>query len=172
MTLIVEDGTARSDAESFCSVAAATAYHAARGNAEWAALASDTIREQLLRKATDYMEQVYRSRWDGYKKTNTQALSWPRYEVLIKDSTFIAYYSNTTVPNGVINACAELALRANTEDLAPDIERQIKKTKVDVIEVEYVDGAPVNKQYKAIDYMLEPYFSASGGNFNISVVRA
>lgn len=171
MALITEDGTCKTDAESFCSVSAASAYHAKRANTAWDNLDIDT-QEALLRKATDYMEQVYRARWAGYRKTNTQALSWPRYDVPIKDAALAAYYANDAVPTGVINACAELALKANSAELAPDIERQVKKTKVDVIEVEYVDGAPVNTQYKAIDNMLDPYFSSGGGGLNISVVRA
>lgn len=51
MSLVTEDGTAKADAESYCTVAFATTYHSDRGNAAWAALASDTVREQLLRPA-------------------------------------------------------------------------------------------------------------------------
>ena len=172
MSLNVETGQAGSDSESFCSVADATTYHANRGNTAWAALASDTIREQLLRKATDYMEQVYRERYDGYRKTNTQALSWPRYDVPIKDAPLASYYANDIVPTGVINACAELALKAASGDLAPDIGRQAKRVKVDVIETEYFEGAPVTTQYRAIDNMLEPYFGSGSSGMNISLVRA
>ncbi len=171
MSIIIEDGTAKTDAESYCSVAAADTYHSKRGQTDWAALTTDQ-KEQSLRKATDYMEQVYRSRWAGYRKTNTQSLSWPRYDVPIKDAPLVSYYDYNSVPTGVVNACAELALKANTAELSPDIERQVKKTKVDVIEVEYVDGAPVNTQYKAIDNMLDPYFKSGGSGLNISVVRA
>jgi hypothetical protein len=171
VALIVEDGTGRADAESFCSVAAATAYHAARGNTAWAALASDTVREQLLRKATDYMEQVYRLRWDGYKKTNTQALSWPRYDVPMRDAALESYYADNIVPAQVANACAELALKANTVTLAPDVGPQKKRVKVDVIETEYADGASQITQFRAIDNMLAPFLT-DGSSLNISVVRA
>jgi hypothetical protein len=88
MALVVEDGTARADAESYCSVAAADTYHANRGNTVWAAL-TQTVKEQCLRKATDYMV-VYRNAWDGYRKTTTQALDWPRFMVPIKDN-FLLY---------------------------------------------------------------------------------
>lgn len=176
MALIVEDGTGRADAESLCTVAAATAYHAARGNAVWAALASDTVREQMLRKATDYMEQVYRLKWAGNLLSTTQALSWPRYLVPIKGfssgmrSGVGAYYASNIVPTVVANACAELALRAISGDLAPDITRLKKRVKVDVIETEYVDGATPYVRYRAIDRMLDPFMSGTAGG--IALVRA
>ncbi len=171
MSLVVEDGTARTDAESFCSVAAATAYHAARGNAAWAALASDTVREQMLRRATDYMEQVYRARWDGVRKTVTQMLSWPRYNVPIKDAVITQYYPNDAIPTQVVNACAELALKAITGSLAPDVNPQKKRVKVDVIETEYFESATGYTRYRAIDNMLEPFLDGSSG-MNMKVARA
>jgi hypothetical protein len=169
MSLIVEDGTGLAGAESFCSVAAATVYHATRGNAAWAALASDTVREQMLRKAADYMEAVYRSKWDGFRISAGQALSWPRNDVPVKD--FAGFYENDTVPAVVANACAELALRAITGGLAPDVKRLVKRIKVDVIETEYADGATPYTRYRAVDNMLEPFFGGSSG-MNIKVVRA
>lgn len=170
MTLVTEDGTAKADAESFCTVAAATTYHAARGNAAWAALSSDTVREQLLRKATDYIEQVYRLRWAGCRKTTTQALSWPRYDVPVKDAQLAQYYSHTIVPTQVINACAELALKAASSELAPDVGRLKKRVRVDVIETEYADGATPYTRYRAIDNMLESLLATTGMTMN--VVRA
>ena len=67
MAIVVEDGTGKSTAESYISVADASTYHTARGNTAWAALTTDALREAALRKATDFMRQVYRSRWQGYK---------------------------------------------------------------------------------------------------------
>lgn len=176
MAIVVEDGTGKSDAESYINVADATTYHAARGNAAWAALASDTVREQMLRKATDYMEQAYRLRWAGTRLTSTQALSWPRYDVPQKDAPggygpWPAYYPQDEVPVAVANACAELALRAAADDLAPDVGRLKSRTKVGPIEVEYVAGSPAYTRFRAVDNMLAP-FLGSGGGLNMPVVRA
>lgn len=171
MALITEDGTGLSNAESYCAVVDASAYHAARGNAAWAALASDTVREQYLRRATDYMEQVYRSRWLGYRNTTTQALSWPRSQVPFPDGGVYAYYANDAVPTEVKNACAELALKAAAGELAPDIEQRVKREKVDVLEVEYAETGPQYAQYRAIDNLLAPLLSSVGGAFR-GVVRA
>lgn len=168
MALVTEDGTGLSTAESFVSVEDATAYHAARGNSAWAALASDTVREQLLRKASDYMEAAYRLKWAGRRVSVDQGLSWPRYDVPMRDTG--SYYDSDAVPAAVANACAELALRAASADLAPDVGRLKKRVKVDVIETEYFEGGNPNTQYRSIDLMLEPFFGASGST--IQMIRA
>jgi hypothetical protein len=179
MALIVEDGTGKSDAESFIAVADATTYHAARGNAAWAALASDTVREQMLRKATDYMEQVYRQRWKGQRVTATQALSWPRAWVSRDDyyrtgsvppdsidGSF--YYPSDEVPAEVARACAELALRAIDGDLAADQETPVTSETVGPISVTYAEGARQSKIYPAVAAMLAPFLEASGGRIKVS----
>jgi hypothetical protein len=172
MALIVEDGTAKPDAESFCDVATATAYHAARLNAGWAAIADDATREAYLRRASDYMEQVYREIWNGYRKTSTQRLSWPRYAVPMKDYAGVAtlygsnwaFYPDNAVPEAVRNACAELALKAASgEPLAPDVEPLVLREKIGPIETEYQQGGLPYVRYRAIDMMLEPFLSASAG---------
>jgi hypothetical protein len=163
MPLVVETGAGLANAESFISVTDATTYHAARGNAAWAALASDTVREQVLRQATDYMEQVYGLRWAGMRKTDAQALAWPRYMVPRADSAGGSYWPDNAVPVAVANACAELALKASTGALAPDIGRLKSKTKVGPIQVEYADNATPYTQYRAIDNMLAQFLDGSSG---------
>lgn len=152
-------------AESYCSVAQATAYHAARGNAAWAALDSDTIREQLLRKATDYMG-AYAGRWKGERVSSTQALDWPRAGVCV-DGYEIDWQ---TVPTAVVNACALLALKAATGDLSPDLGPQKQSVKVGPIETTYASGARQSKRYQAAESLLAPLMRAGAGYLN--VVRA
>ncbi len=172
MALEVEDGTGKADAESYISAADASAYHLARGNTAWAGLASDEIREQLLRKATDYMVASYRERWDGYRVTTTQALDWPRYEVPIRDSAiegaYAAFYGSDSVPVAVARACAELALRAIDGDLAPDLDVPVTSEQVGPISVTYAPGARQTITFRAIDAMLSPFFKAFGGMIKVS----
>lgn len=163
MAIVTEDGSAKADAESYCSVAAATSFHSLRGNAAWAALASDTVREQLLRKATDYMVQVYRLRWAGHRTTSTQALDWPRQWVPLPSDPFGNYYANNVIPAAVANACAELALKANAGALIPDEGQAVKRQKVGPVEVEYQDYSRSTKTYRAIDNMLAPLLGTAGG---------
>lgn len=159
MSLVVEDGTGLSNAESFISVAAASTRHTALGNAAWAAAANDTVREQALRRATAYMEQAYRRRWLGIRAHEEQALSWPRaVDVLVDD-----YLLDTDIiPAEVKNACADLALRALAEDLSPDLERAVVREKVGPIETEYDRASPQSKRFRAVDAMLAPYLKANG----------
>ena len=168
MALIVEDGSGLVNAESYISVADAATYHANRGNAAWAAIASDIIREQLLRKATDYMMAVYRLRWAGYRYNSSQALDWPRLYVPILDTLstnqFPQYVDFNVVTVAVKNACAELALKANTETLMADLSQATIKEKVDVIEVEYNKYSPQYKRYIQIDNMLSIYFKSKDGS--------
>ena len=168
MSLIVEDGSIVTGAESYISVADASTYHTARGNAAWAALASDTVREQCLRKATDYMEQVYRSRWQGCRVGETQALSWPRYDIEVEGYAV----DSDIVPTEIKNACAELALKASAAELNPDLTQGVLSETVGSISVTYDKASPQFTRYKAIDAILSPYLKAGGGGCSMGVIRS
>lgn len=161
MTLIVEDGSIVPGAESLCSVEYADAYHAARGNADWAALSTGQ-KEQSLRKATDYITGQYSDKWAGFKKDADQALDWPRSYVEIKGLIFIQYVPDDIVPTEVKNACASLALRASAGSLLADEEKEIIREKVDVIETEYSPSGSQRKRYPEIDAALKKYLAFSG----------
>lgn len=157
--LIVEDGSIVPGAESYCSVAAADAYHAGRANSTWAGLDQAT-KEANLRKATEYMVSIYRQRWKGLRASINQALDWPRYDVQLDDvgiGCYMGYMPYNSVPTEVQNACAALALKTNGTELAPDMERQIKQETIGPITTVYQDGAPAYTQFRAIDLALRPY---------------
>lgn len=164
MNLIVEDGTGLTNAESYCSVAAADARHSAFGNAAWTG--TDAVKEAALRRATAYMEQAYRGRWKGTKLLRAQALSWPRYGAEA-DGWDI---SGTTVPADVANACADLALRALAGDLNADLSRAVIREKVGPLETEYAAYGAEATRYRSIDMALSPYLA--GGGAMTRLVRA
>jgi len=166
MTIEVESGTGSATAESYISVADASTYHTARGNTAWAGLASDTVREQCLRKATDYMRQAYRSRWQGYKVNEDQALDWPRYDVEVEGWGV----DSDIVPEEVKRACAELALKASAAELAPDLTQGVTSETVGPISVTYDKNSPQRVRYAAIDAMLAPFLT-SGGGCSVKLVR-
>ena len=175
MALIVEDGTGLATAEAYCTVAEASTFHSNIGNVAWAALASDTIREQCLRKATQYMLQRYRPKWAGWRKTTTQSLDWPRYNVPIKDAPVLyggstSYYDDASVPQAVKDACASLALRAATATLFADESRTASSETVGPISVTYDAYSGQAVRYKEIDTMLHPYMKSGGGQ--VPMVRA
>jgi len=167
--IIVEDGTGLVNAESYVSVADATVYHNNIGNAAWSALANDEIREQLLRKATAFMLQRYRSSWNGWRKTTTQSLDWPRSLVQIKDAVSLNYYDDASVPELVKNACSSLALRASTQILLADEKRAKSSVTIGPISTTYDPFSSQSIKYKEIDTMLSPYFNTTG--FQVRMVR-
>jgi hypothetical protein len=164
MSLIVEDGTKVAGAESYASVADASAYHTARGNAGWAAVVD---KEAALRKATDFMLQTYRLGWKGYRVDPEQALDWPRCEVYLNEvlsGQFSSSYClpSNIVPNEVKNACIELALKVTVEDLNPDLTQQVLSSTVGPISISYSASSPQHKRFRAVDMMLYPYLDGNG----------
>ena len=168
MSLVTETGTGDSTAESLCSVAFADALHSDRGNTAWAALTT-AVKEQSLRKATDYMAQAYGSRWAGYRMTATQALEWPRsYVPRIPSMTGDLYYADDAVPVEVQRACAELALRAASGDLLADLTQGVVSEQIGSIVTTYDKFSPQTVRYASVDALLRPYLLAAG----VKVVRA
>jgi len=174
MALVVEDGTGKADAESYISVADASTYHTARGNAAWAGLASDTIREQMLRKATDYMTATYGERWKGVRVGAVQMLDWPRAYVereSVYDVTTVPpsnidgnlWWPSDEVPEPVRRACAELALRAIDGDLAVDLDPPVTSERVGPIAVTYAEGARQNVVYRLVGGLLSQFLKDAGG---------
>jgi len=174
MTIIVEDGTGLANAESYVSVVDANAYHSKLGNDVWADL-DTSVKEQLLRKATDYMVAQYRLQYAGYRRYSTQSLDWPRLYVPLIDSlsanVFPQYVDFDIVPTTVKNVCAELALKAYTAILMQDLTQGVIREKVDVIEVEYDKFSPQQTRYEQIDAMLSVFFKQQGNDMSRSLVR-
>lgn len=183
MALTVEDGTVVANADSYITLAAADAYHAARGITLWATM-SEAEREQALRRATDYMVQAYRLRWRGSRVSATQALDWPRNWVERDDYAYVTqngaqviggflYYPSNEVPTEVQNACAELAYRGAAGPLMVDETRaqHTVREKVDVIEVEYRAWAPSQTSYRAVESMLAPLLASSQSGAMRKVAR-
>lgn len=128
-TIIVEDGTGKTDANSYASEAELTTYAADRG------ITITGTNNQLLILAMDYIES---QNFKGTKNTKAQALQWPRYGVYIDNY----HVDNDEIPVLLKEAQMEAALSidASVDPLA-NIERSVKKEKLDTLEVEYMDNA-------------------------------
>jgi hypothetical protein len=166
MALVVEDGSGLATAESYVSVADADAHHLSRGTAEasWVGLDED-VKEQCLRRATDYMLETYRGAWKGVAvKPDTQALDWPRYGVF-PDERHMYAISSTAVPPEVKRACAELAVRANAGTLTDDVEPTgaVLSETVGPIAVTYANAATSQTRYTSVDRMLGPLLEDGAG---------
>lgn len=159
MALIVEDGSIVPGAESYATVAYADDYFTKRGNAVWAALASEPLKEVALRQATDYMIVVYRDMWQGQRVAAEQVLDWPRYNVY-RDGLYIV--PSDIVPDEVQRACCELAVRATTGELLQDQTSSIVREKVGPIETQYAAGQNTQTAYTFVNNLLAPFLSGGG----------
>ncbi len=128
--------------------------------------AVDTLREQWLRKASEYMTNTYRNRWQGQIVEEDQALSWPRYGVIVEGYSI----DDDVIPETIKRACAELALRASSADLQADLEQGVLSEQIGPIKVDYDRSSPQAKRYKQIEAMLLPYLK-SGGGISVGLVR-
>lgn len=173
MAIIIEDGTAKVDAEAYVSEADATTYLTKRGKGDAWDLVDD--KEAALRNATDYMTQVYRARWTGYRRTSTQRLDWPRENVELPDAPggaygYPPYLDNDVVPEEVRNACAELALLSASTTLNPTLTRAKSSVVIGPIQTVYDPASSESPRFPAVDAMLAPYLS--GGGVTRRLVRA
>lgn len=173
MALIVEDGTGLTDSEVYLSVIEADEYHAKRNNTLWAAL-TQVEKEAALIKGADYLSQVYRNRWAGYRTSAIQSMDWPRAYVLrdssIDNENYIdvlpnavkVYYPQDFIPKEVKYANAELALRSLEEDLNVETERLTTQEKVGSIAVSYDKNARDRRIYPMVEGFLRPFLRAGG----------
>lgn len=177
MAIIVEDGSGKSDAESYATVAFCDDYFSKRNITTWAALDTAT-KEANLRKSTEYMVAEYRNRWLGRRVLTTQALDWPRVGVVIQDfkqTQFTSYglfqIDWTIVPIEVQRACAELALKIQTiPTLAPDQPQAVTEETVGPITVKYDKDSSSIVQYRQVDLMLKVYLVV-GDNSSVQLRR-
>lgn len=175
MAIEVEDGTAKNNAESYCTVAFADMYFSLRGVTAW--VGTELVKESALRKATDYLEQAYRNAWTGYRLSATQRLSWPRINATRDGFDFSA----AAVPIEVQTATAELAVRSLTAPLLTDIDdtaMPISEASLGTLSVSY-DTTPRSgkrqKTYAAVDSMLAVLMENGKPNSSfgmVDVVRA
>jgi hypothetical protein len=137
VALIVEDGTGKSDAEAYDSLAGVTAELTKYGEeAAWLALVSDTVREQVARKAFRRMNSEPRYR--GTKKTDTQAGEWPRVHAYDDDGWA---YPDDEVPRALKEAFAQFC----AEGSVPGADLQPNETTPGTIKSESVSIGPISE---------------------------
>lgn len=155
-TLIVEDGTGITNADSYVASVDCDTYHANFGNAAWAG-ATQTAKDAALRQATQYLDSHYR--FTGYQLTYQQALLWPRSNVWI-----YGVYVRWPVKR-VVQACCELALRALTGKLQADVSDQVNLSeKVGDIEVRHAYSANAGQvRFAVVDDLLKPIATSGAG---------
>lgn len=128
-TIIIEDGTGKTDANSYATESALSTYASDRG------ITISGTNNELLIAAMDYIESLD---FTGIKNTKAQSLQWPRYGVYIDGYSF----DNDAIPQLLIDAQIETALAIDaSNDPLSTIDRATKKEKLEGLEVEYMDNS-------------------------------
>lgn len=154
MALIVEDGSGVDGAESLATVAAADTYHALRGNAAWTLL-TEPKKEQLLRNAFDFMLGAYGPRW---------STAYPFGVAVVGVAN--------AVPARITQACALLALYANSGPLAPELKPQKIRSKTDVLESEWAVTTATTRRFPDVDRLVAPYLAAASRPYSVALERS
>lgn len=150
MSLIIEDGSIVSGANSYVSTTDLAAYAAARG------ITISGTQEQLLLQAMDYIESL---NFKGVKFTSDQALQWPRADVII-DGYLV---SADSIPAELIKGQIETALAIDGGggpliDLQPNVSHE----RVGEIEVSYARGTSSNVFNRKIGAALRKLINGEG----------
>ena len=150
---VYETGEGLPNANSLASVQDFKDYYTLR-NIDISTL-TDTQIEGFLVLGTDYIVQKYD--FKGSKLKDTQSLPFPR-----------VVNNETIFPVNVKYATILLAFKSQNGSLLADSQQQVKKEKVDVLEVEYMDGSSSEVVYNDVLGYLKPYLSNAGNIYNIS----
>lgn len=155
-------------ADAYISLADASAYFLARGNAVWAGK-SDAAKEAGIVKATAYMDAAYV--WKGVIADDAQRLGWPRLNVWDAQGRNVA----GIIPQGVKDACCELALLSFDGDLVTMQVGvgQVVREKVGQVEVTYGDQSTSSSSqgYAYANLLLRGLGSLRGGSQVIKLDR-
>jgi hypothetical protein len=149
VALVVEDGTGKSDAEAFTSVADLDTYLTTnRAQSGWTGDA--TAKEQAARLAGDAFIALTDGRFKGITSESTQRLPWPRSDVVVVEEGGNRTLASNVVPPRVIEAFNWLALATAeavtaSENMVPDVSPGDDWIRVKAGQVE-VERAPGGRQ--------------------------
>ena len=152
ITLIVEDGTRPTGANTYAAIVTADAYHADRAFDAWADATADEKATALI-KATDYLNGLA---WNG-RKVAPRVMAWPRIDVCLDGYAVMS----DDVPDEVVMACCYMAgeFIIGAEPLAA-LDRQLSSMKVGSVEMAWEQGSNAAPQYPALRSILRGLIGA------------
>src|SRR5512139_342931 len=144
ITLVVENGTGLSTANTYCTLAQADTYHDGRlHTGDWDK-ADDTTQTRALAWATRLLDEQVA--WRGDRISTTQALEWPRANVLVRDRD--AYVDDDSVPAWLRDATAEFARHLIAGDRTKAVEQQRVTSRSSVAKA--ASYGPKDRQHLAV----------------------
>ena len=165
-TFVVEDGSSKTDSNSYLSVADADQYHENHsGSTTWSG-ETQANKEKALRLATQYLDIVYGDQWEGVRSDVDQALDWPRFDVTTHDED--DWWESDEMPQPLKDACAELALISMSETLLPNQSTPgtVKKSSVRVGElsesIEYMGGNSPFTMFSVVEALVSELIEQAG----------
>jgi hypothetical protein len=119
LTLIKEDGTGRSDANTYASEADADNFFAGHLYPDyWVAPVNQTRRTAALAMATAIIDAEWQ--FHGHRAVAGQALQWPRADCPDPDGESGARVAEDAVPVAIVNATCQMALKLLQTDRTTD----------------------------------------------------
>jgi hypothetical protein len=130
MAIVVEDGTGKSDAESYLSVLDATTRLGELGYSNFASVDTETGKEALLRRSTKRLDSALAAVPRGTRANDTQALVYPRDNLKIRS----VWVTLGDLPQLLLDACCLLAESLSYSQESPSGGFDINVTEVEVTE--------------------------------------
>ncbi len=172
ITLEVEDGTGKENANSYISLAYADSYAVNRNYSDWISQ-SDYVKKSAIIKAMDYVDNIFN--WRGRKMTKQQSLNFPRVDIIDDDG----FNLSGDIPEKLKKAICEAAFYVYKQyslfakkDANGAVKKDRKKADVAEIEKEYFSNSEVKidytSTYESLDNLLSGLFIQKGTG---SIVR-
>lgn len=168
MAFVVEDGSSKTDSNSYLSEADLQTYWADHGDPASISGGESSDLEEALRMSTQYIDLVYGTLAKGNRSDADQALLWPRYPIN-DDGELIC--DSDEIHQNLKDACAEGAYRHidETNGLLPDISEPgtIKKELIKVGPItdmtEYENSKSQIKRFRIMDLLMDRLINFQGG---------
>lgn len=166
MALDVEDGTGKTTSEAYESVVNADAYITSHTTSNaplaWPDNYGDLEKEVALRIGAQHLDQEYRYRLQGRRRTKAQALDWPRINVTIADGDFTIDHDE--IPEDLKRANIHAALAYSSGiGLNPDktdpgrVKSEMVKVGPITVDTEWSGSKDDETEYSMIDRLMSRY---------------
>lgn len=166
ITLVVEDGTGKSDANTLLALSGLKGYADERGTS-YSAYTDEQLNGALVR-ASAFLTNAFV--WGGLKvHGRDQTMAWPRVNMIDREGWVIPY---TEVPREVVAACAEIAIyeAATPGAMNPSVVQsdKVRSKQIGSIRVEYANlftsASDARPTLTIIHDLLAPFLSNGRGS--------